>query len=114
MANISFTAQEKEAVGDLLETLIRGNAVILEDVTFDDLDTLESLAADIASSAKTLSKLKSDPVSFTQKEAASVCKLIEYNVFDIIRNDPEINNINWLSYLMSVYQRLRNLNADEE
>ena len=40
----------------------------------------------------------------TKSEAKVLTELIEMNLFDIIRKDEEIDNIEWLAAIMSIYE----------
>ena len=46
-------------------------------------------------------------IELTRKEADVLMDLIELHLFDIIRNDEEIDNINWLAHIMSVYEKCK-------
>lgn len=46
-------------------------------------------------------------INLTKSECEQLADFIEYNIYDVIRNDPEIDNINWLECMMSAYKKLR-------
>lgn len=46
-------------------------------------------------------------INLTTSECKQLADFIEYNIYDVIRNDPEIDNINWLECMMSAYKKLR-------
>lgn len=43
----------------------------------------------------------------TKSEAKVLTELIEMNLFDIIRKDEEIDNIEWLAAIMSIYEKCK-------
>ena len=53
-------------------------------------------------------------IEITKSEAESLMEFIETNIFDIIRNDEYIDNINWLTNIMSVYMKCKNAKKKEE
>ncbi len=46
-------------------------------------------------------------IKITESEAETLADLIESNIFDIIRDDADIDNIEWLSDIMSVYRKCK-------
>lgn len=44
-------------------------------------------------------------MEITKSEASSLCDFIETHIFNVIRDDPDIDNIAWLVNLMNVFQR---------
>lgn len=46
-------------------------------------------------------------IEITKSEAESLADLIETSIFDIIRNDVDIDSIKWLSNLMSIYKKCK-------
>ena len=46
-------------------------------------------------------------IEITKDEAESLMDFIEINIFDIIRNDPDIDSIEWLKNIMAVYQKCK-------
>ena len=46
-------------------------------------------------------------IELTKKETDVLIELIELNLFDIIRKDEEIDNIEWLAAIMSVYEKCK-------
>lgn len=46
-------------------------------------------------------------IEITRDEAESLVDLIEMNIFNIIRNDPDIDSIKWLENIMTVYQKCK-------
>ena len=46
-------------------------------------------------------------IKITESEAESLADLIESSIFDIIRDDTEIDNIEWLSDIMSAYRKCK-------
>lgn len=45
--------------------------------------------------------------AFTIDELESLIDLIECNIFPIIRNDEDIDNINWLCNICSAYRKMK-------
>ena len=50
----------------------------------------------------------------TKSEAKVLTELIEMNLFDIIRKDEEIDNIEWLAAIMSIYEKCKEGGAENE
>ena len=48
-----------------------------------------------------------EKVELTLGEAETLTDLIELYIFDIIRNDEEIDNINWLKNVMSIHEKCK-------
>ena len=46
-------------------------------------------------------------IELTKKEADVLIELIELNLFDIIRKDEEIDSIEWLETIMSIYRKCK-------
>ena len=46
-------------------------------------------------------------IELTKKEADVLIELIELNLFDIIRKDEEIDSIEWLETIMSIYEKCK-------
>ena len=46
-------------------------------------------------------------IEITKSEAATLIDIIECYTFDIIRQNEEIDNINWLMNLMSMYKKCK-------
>lgn len=44
-------------------------------------------------------------VNMTKSEVESLADFIEANIFDTIRNDPNIDNIEYLANLMSIWKK---------
>lgn len=47
-------------------------------------------------------------IPFTLDECKNLAEHIELTLFETIRNDPEIDNIEWLVSIMSAYTKLVN------
>lgn len=43
-------------------------------------------------------------VELTKEQCSSLVELIEISLFEIIRNDPDIDNIDWLINITDVYK----------
>jgi len=52
--------------------------------------------------------------AFTIDELESLIDLIECNIFPIIRNDEDIDNINWLCYICSAYRKMKERVGDRD
>lgn len=46
-------------------------------------------------------------IEITKDEAETLADLIEMNIFDIIRNDPDVDRIEWLCNIASVYRKCK-------
>ena len=46
-------------------------------------------------------------MKLTKEECIAICDFIEINIFDNIRRDDEIDNINWLVMMMDIYKRAK-------
>lgn len=46
-------------------------------------------------------------IDLTESQCKNLCDFIEVNIFEYIRNDTEIDNINWLIDMMKAYQKLK-------
>ena len=46
-------------------------------------------------------------IDLTESQCKNLCDFIEVNIFEYIRNDTEIDNINWLIDMMETYQKLK-------
>ena len=46
-------------------------------------------------------------IEITKDEAESLVDLIECNLYEIIRNDVDIDSIGWLANIMSLYQKCK-------
>lgn len=46
-------------------------------------------------------------IEITKDEAESLADLIEMNIFDVIRNDEEIDSIEWLANIVAVYEKCK-------
>ena len=53
-------------------------------------------------------------IEITKSEAESLMEFIEINIFDVIRNDEYIDNIDWLMNIMSVYKKFKNAKNKEQ
>ena len=45
-------------------------------------------------------------IDLTRAEAAAVAQMIEFNIFDSIRNDPGIDNLQWLVAMVHAWEKL--------
>ena len=52
-------------------------------------------------------------IDLTESQCESLCDFIEFNIFENIRDDTEIDNINWLIDMMEAYQKLKGGGTDE-
>lgn len=46
-------------------------------------------------------------IDLTPSECKELAEFIEYNIFDVIRNDTDIDNIGWLECMLGAYKKLR-------
>ena len=46
-------------------------------------------------------------IDLTESQCRNLCEFIEINIFEYIRNDTDIDNINWLIDMMETYQKLK-------
>lgn len=46
-------------------------------------------------------------IDLTESQYKNLCDFIEVNIFEYIRNDTDIDNINWLIDMLKVYQKLK-------
>ena len=51
-------------------------------------------------------------IELTKAEVKAIADLIEINLFDIIRNDEEIDNIDWLATMISIYEKCKGGGAE--
>lgn len=47
-------------------------------------------------------------IEITEIEAETLVDTIERYIYDIIRDNEDIDNINWLANIMSVYEKCKN------
>ena len=52
-------------------------------------------------------------IDLTESQCENLCDFIEFNIFDYIRNDTDIDNINWLIDMMETYQKLKGGKTDD-
>ena len=50
-------------------------------------------------------------IDLTESQCKNLCDFIEFNIFDYIRNDTDIDNIDWLVDMMGAYQKLKEWNT---
>ena len=46
-------------------------------------------------------------IDLTESQCKNLCDFIEFNIFEYIRNDTDIDNIDWLVDMMKAYQKLK-------
>ena len=46
-------------------------------------------------------------VDLTESQCGNLCEFIEFNIFECIRNDTDIDNIDWLVDMIEAYQKLK-------
>lgn len=46
-------------------------------------------------------------IEITKEEAESLLDFIEVSFYEVIRNDVDIDNINWAVNIMSLYQKCK-------
>lgn len=47
-------------------------------------------------------------IEITEVEAETLVDTIETYIYDIIRDNEDIDNINWIANIMSVYEKCKN------
>lgn len=47
-------------------------------------------------------------IEITEVEAETLVDTIEMYIYDIIRDNEDIDNINWIANIMSVYEKCKN------
>ena len=47
-------------------------------------------------------------IEITEIEAETLVDTIEMYIYDIIRDNEDIDNINWIANIMSVYEKCKN------
>ena len=52
-------------------------------------------------------------IDLTESQCRNLYDFIELNIFEYIRNDTEIDNINWLVDMMEAYQKLKGGATDD-
>ena len=45
-------------------------------------------------------------VDLTKREAYALAEIIDMNLFDIIRNDTDIDSMEWLQNVLSAYKKM--------
>ena len=53
-------------------------------------------------------------IDLKESQCISLCDFIELNIFDYIRNDTDIDNIDWLVDMMEIYQKLKKWNTSSK
>ena len=53
-------------------------------------------------------------IDLTRAEAAAVAQMIEFNIFDSIRNDPGIDNLQWLVAMVHAWEKLDEASREPE
>lgn len=46
-------------------------------------------------------------IDLTKSQCKNLAEIIQSNIFDIIRNDTDIDNIEWLVDIVEAYKKLR-------
>ena len=52
-------------------------------------------------------------IELTKGEVSSLLDFIEFNIFNAIRNDEEIDNITWLDNMMSIYRKCKEVQDEK-
>lgn len=50
-------------------------------------------------------------IDITEKEAYAAAELIGMNLFDVIRNDTDVDSLSWLRNVLNVYDKLCNISG---
>lgn len=45
-------------------------------------------------------------ITFTEAELASLADYIQFNLLDVIRNDVDIDNINWVCNMCHIFEKV--------
>lgn len=53
-------------------------------------------------------------IDLKESQYINLCDFIELNIFDYIRNDTDIDNIDWLVDMMEIYQKLKKWNTSSK
>ena len=53
-------------------------------------------------------------IDLKESQCINLCDFIELNIFDYIRNDTDIDNIDWLVDMMEIYQKLKKWNTSSK
>lgn len=67
---------------------------------FEPKDTVKKLL-------ESMRAIEGKKIDLTTSECKQLADFIEYNIFDVIRNDTDIDNIGWMECMMSTYKKLR-------
>lgn len=51
-------------------------------------------------------------IDLTKSQCENLCDFIEFNIFENIRDDTDIENIDWLVDMMEAYQKLKGGGTD--
>lgn len=46
-------------------------------------------------------------IDLTKSQCKNLAEIIQWNIFDIIRNDTDIDNIDWLVDIAEAYKKLK-------
>ena len=46
-------------------------------------------------------------IDLTESQCKNLCDFIEFNIFENIRGDIEIDNVDWLIEIVGAYQKLK-------
>jgi hypothetical protein len=46
-------------------------------------------------------------IELTKSEVDSLMGFIEFNIFNVIRNNEEIDSVTWLDNMMSIYRKCK-------
>lgn len=46
-------------------------------------------------------------IELTKGEVGSLMDFIEFNIFNVIRNDEEIDSVTWLDNMISIYRKCK-------
>lgn len=53
-------------------------------------------------------------VTLDKDQARNIAEMIEWHIFDQIRSDAEIDNINWLCDMVHIYEKCRQEESKDE
>ena len=52
-------------------------------------------------------------IDLTESQCKNLCDFIEFNIFEYIRNDTDIDHIDWIVDMMEAYKKLKGGGTDE-
>ena len=87
------------------------NAAYYKLKEYEDLEE-EGLLLRVSDTTDSIGK-EEKLVHLTKDETASLIDFIEFNIFDVIRDVEEIDDIKWLCNLMSIYKKCKEVQNEK-